>query len=369
MRLIHAAAAMSVALLPLPLAQDAAQAAEKPLTIVSWGGSYTRSQMLAYVHPYRARVGEWVAMETYGGGLDELREQVETANVTWDVVDFEQSDLVRACNEGLLEPADPSILSPGRDGTPAAEDFIAGALTTCGYGQTVWSTVVAFDTERVGDTPPSELGDFFDTATYPGKRGIRRDPRVVMEWALLADGVAPADVYATLGTEDGRAQAFAMLDRIKNSIVWWSEGEEPISLLAADEVVMTSVWNGRTYGPIVDGGEPIAVLWDGQVWDIDSWGIPTGAYNLDKAKDFIRFATDAERLAEQANHISYGPARKSAMDLIPDAIEAHLPTAEANMANALQIDAVWWAANHDALAAAFEAWLVAGGRGLAGSAR
>ena len=47
---------------------------QKNLTVVSWGGSYTRSQMLAYVNPYRDLRGEWVSMETYNGGLDEIRE-------------------------------------------------------------------------------------------------------------------------------------------------------------------------------------------------------------------------------------------------------------------------------------------------------
>jgi putative spermidine/putrescine transport system substrate-binding protein len=378
MRLIHAALAVGTAMLPLlsgaAAAQDAPEAEaravpQKDLTIVSWGGSYTRSQMLAYVKPYRAEIGEWVQMETYGGGLDEIREQVETANVTWDVVDFEQSDLLRACEEGLLEKADPSILSAGADGTPAAEDFIAGAMTECGYGQTIWATVVAYDTERVGDTPPSTLADFFDVGAYPGKRGIRRDPRVVMEWALIADGVAPADVYDVLATEDGQAQAFAMLDNIKTSIVWWDDGEEPIALLANDDVVMTSVWNGRTYRPIVEAEMPMAILWDGQVWDIDSWGIPAGSDNLEKAKDFIRFSTDTERLADQANYISYGPARRSSMALIPDDIKMHLPTLDEHLAHALQLDAEWWAANQEALTTAFEAWLISGGRGLAGSAR
>ena len=82
---------------------------QKDLTVVSWGGSYTRSQMLAYVIPYREESGEWVSMETYNGGLEQIREQVETANVVWDVVDFEQSDLIRGCREGLLEKIDGHI--------------------------------------------------------------------------------------------------------------------------------------------------------------------------------------------------------------------------------------------------------------------
>ena len=208
-------------------AEDRVVAPTKELTIVSWGGSYTRSQMLAYVKPYRLLSAEWVSMETYNGGLQEIREQVETENVTWDVVDFELSDLIRGCREGLLETIDHDTLPPGDDGTPAAEDFISGAFTQCGIGQTVWSTVVAYDKETVGESAPSSLADFFDVDEFPGKRGLRRDPRVILEWALISDGVAPEDVYATLETDDGLDRAFSVMDGIKNHIEWWEAGSGP----------------------------------------------------------------------------------------------------------------------------------------------
>ena len=342
---------------------------QKALTIVSWGGSYTRSQMLAYVKPYRRRIGEWVAMETYNGGLDGIREQVETENVVWDVVDFELSDLIRGCREGLLEKIDHGTLPAGSDGTPAAQDFIPGALTECGVGQMVWATVVGYDGSRFEGDRPARLADFFDVKKFPGKRGLRRDPRVVMEWALLADGVAPAEVYATLETEAGQERAFGVLDRIRTQIVWWQSGSEPVRLLDAGEVAMTSVWNGRMHRPMVEEGKDYAIVWDGQIWDIDLWGIPKGADNLAKAMDFIRFATSSEPLAEQTKHITYGPARISAMALVDDGTKTMLPTAAENMANALQMDAAWWATHLAALSARMEQWLAKGGRGLAGSAR
>ena len=343
--------------------------AQKALTIVSWGGSYTRSQMLAYVKPFRSRTGEWAAMETYGGGLDEIRTQVETENVVWDVVDFEQSDLIKGCREGLLEKLDHGALAAGADGAAAAEDFIPGALTECGVGQMVWSTVVAYDGSRIEGDRPAALADFFDLDRFPGKRGLRRDPRVAMEWALMADGTAPGEVYATLEKEEGQQRAFSVLDRIRRSIVWWSTGSEPVQLLDSGEVVMTSVWNGRMYRPMVEEGKDYAIVWDGQLWDIDSWGVPRGSANLDKAMDFIAFATGSRQLAEQTKHITYGPARGSAMALVDDDTKAMLPTAAANMANALQTDADWWASHHQELSAKFEQWLAEGRRGLSGSAR
>ena len=348
----------------------AAQAApQKALTVVSWGGSYTRSQMLAFVHPFRRRTGEWVAMETYNGGLDEIRGQIETENVVWDVVDFELSDLIRGCREGLLEKIDHRRLANGVDGAPAADDFIPGALTECGVGQMVWATVFAYDGGRFPDERPTTLADFFDVKKFPGKRGLRRDPRVALEWALMADGVAAAEVYAALETEEGQARAFGVLDRIRSGLVWWTAGSEPVALLDAGEVAMTSAWNGRMHRPIVEEGKDYAIVWDGQLWDIDSWGIPKGTWNLDKAMAFIRFATSSRPLARQAGYIPYGPARASAMALVDDETKAMLPTAAANMDNALQTDAVWWATHHEALTAKFEQWLAQGRRGLSGSAR
>ena len=356
----------ALALTGVAMAQNGLQ---KDLTVVSWGGSYTRSQMLAYVKPYRQKIGEWVVMDTYGGGLEEIRNQVDTANVVWDVVDFELSDLLRGCREGLLEKLDHSFLLPGSDGVTAAEDFIPGALTDCGIGQTVWATVVGYNSASFDGETPSSLADFFDVQRFPGKRGLRRDPRVAMEWALLADGAAAGEIYDLLETEDGQERAFKVLDRIKNSIVWWSEGEEPIELLDSGDVVMTSVWNGRMFAPIVEDGKDLAIIWDGQIWDIDSWGIPKGTYNLEKAKDFIRFATSSQQLAEQTKYISYGPARRSAMALVGDGVKAMLPTFPEHMANALQSNADWWATHKVEMSAKFEEWLARGGRGLSGTAR
>ncbi len=362
------AAGLAIALLPVTGAVAQAPV-QKDLTVVSWGGDYTRSQMLAFVKPFRDRIGEWVVMETYRGGLDEIREQVETENVVWDVVDFELSDLVRGCREGLLEKIDHRALAAGTGGKPAAEDFIPGALTECGVGQMVWATVVAYDGSRIGGDRPAALADFFDLRKYPGKRGLRRDPRVSMEWALMADGVPPGDVYAMLETDDGQQRAFSVLDGIRTSIVWWTSGSEPVELLDSGAVVMTSAWNGRLYRPMVEEGKDYAIIWDGQLWDIDSWGIPKGTANLAKALDFIAFATSSGPLAEQTKYITYGPARMSAMALVDDGKRAMLPTAAANMTTALQTDAGWWATHHEELSAKFEQWLARGRRGLSGSAR
>ena len=105
--------------------------AEDKLTVVSWGGAFTKSQVEAYHKPFIKKTGVEIVSEDFSGGLAEIKAQVEANNVRWDLVSLDKPDIVRGCAEGLLEPVNPSILPPGADGTPAQEDFIDGAIHEC----------------------------------------------------------------------------------------------------------------------------------------------------------------------------------------------------------------------------------------------
>ncbi len=175
----------------------------REIAFTSWTGSYMRSQMLGFVRPYEAKRNTRFSVEHYAGGIDEIRDRVESANVVWDVVDLTQADSLRACQEGLLEDLSDIALPDGADGVGFREDFVEGALNDCGVGVIVWATTYAYSDSAFLDNPPSTIADFFDTETYPSPRAIRNDPRVIMEWALIADGVAVADVYGLLETPKG----------------------------------------------------------------------------------------------------------------------------------------------------------------------
>lgn len=352
------AAILAVLLMAVSAPAPAQEAEDGPLTVVSWGGAYTRSQILAYVEPYEEQTGATIVVEDYNGGLAELRAQVESYNTKWDLLDMELPDLIRACDQGLLEPIDHGFLEPAPDGTPPAEDFLPGLLPECGVGQVVFSTVIAYDETAFEDATPQTLADFFDLSQFPGRRGLRRSPRINLEWALMADGVAPEEVYATLSTDEGVERALEKLDDIKSSVVWWESGAEPAQLLASGAVSMSSGWNGRI-GSAIDAGADIDIIWDHQVWLYDLWGIPkrTRDQNMDAIRDFVAFATSTERLAEQAKYITYGPARKSSMALIPEEVKPRLPTAPDNTQVALQLDGQWWAENQARVDQRFTEWL------------
>ncbi len=339
-----------------------AQAADS-LTVVSWGGAYTKSQVEAYHKPYKEKTGTKILSENYNGGLAEIKAQVEAGNVNWDLVDLELADVVRGCDEGLLEPLDLGALPPAPDGKAARDDFIAGTLHECGVATIIWSTIYAYDDTKFSGGKPTTLADFFDTGKFPGKRGMRKSPKVNLEFALMADGVPSNKVYEVLATPEGVDRAFAKLDTIKDDVVWWEAGAQPPQLLADGEVAMTTAYNGRIFNAQAEENKPFVIVWDGQVWDIDLWGIPKGSKNKDAAMEFIKFSTDTQRLADQAAWISYGPARQSSIPLIGKHATAgvdmapHMPTAPENFRTAVQNDFEFWADYQDELNERFNAWL------------
>lgn len=352
----------STLLITSALVATAFAAGAQEVTVMSWGGAYTKSQVEAYHKPFTAETGITVNSVDSDNPATPIKAQVEAGNVTVDVADVEFSDAVRLCDEGLLEEIDLAMLPPAPDGTPAEEDFIDGALQDCAVANIVWSTVFAYNTENVDGTPTT-IADFFDLEKFPGKRGMRKSAKAMLEMALMGDGVPADEVYDVLGTDEGVDRAFAKLDSIKGDIVWWEAGAQPPQLLADGEVVMSTAYNGRIFNAAVGEGQPMEVVWDGQILDFDLFVVPKGAPNKDAAMEFIKFSTDTQRLADQASWISYGPARKSSGALVglyndgKTEMAPHMPTAEANLSNALVNDFEFWVDNDTELNERFNAWL------------
>src|SRR5690625_7502194 len=84
--------------------------AQQSLTVVSFGGAYGAAQQVHQIDPYVAETGNQVLFENYTGGIAEIKAQVESGRIQWDVVDIETIDLERACAEGLLEVIPHDIL-------------------------------------------------------------------------------------------------------------------------------------------------------------------------------------------------------------------------------------------------------------------
>jgi len=342
----------------LLLVLGAVPAAAQQLTVVNFGGANGAAQKKAFYQPFEKASGAKVVPVEYNGEQAKIKAMVEARKVTWDVVEAESADLDRGCDEGLYERLDWSRLG-------GKADFLPAAVHECGVGIFVWSSALAYDAGRLKE-PPRGWADFWDVKRFPGKRALRKAARFNLEFALMADGVAPADVYATLSTPEGVDRAFAKLDSIKADIVWWEAGAQPPQLLADGEVAMSMAYNGRIFNAAIAEAKPFQIVWDGQIYENEMYAIPKGAPNMEEAKQFIAFATSTDGLRQQAQWISYGPARKSALAeplIFNDGkteMAPHLPTAPENMKNALESNWEFWVDRDAELNERFNAWLAAG---------
>ena len=131
-------------------------------------------------------------------------------------------------------------------------------------------------------------------------------------------------------------------------------------MLRRGEVAMTTVLNARIFS--IEPEPRIRTLWDGQLYQLDVFGIPKGSRKKERALEFIRFATGPQPLAEEARLLPYGPARLSSLPLVgrnPETnadMRPHLPTAARNFSRALAVDPDWWAKNGPALEARWDEW-------------
>jgi len=344
----------------------AGQAMATELVVVSWGGAYTASQQNAYHAPYMKKNPgiKIINDDSAGSAVAKIRAMNQAGNVTWDLVDAVASDTMMLCDEGLIEVIDhDKDLAPAPDGTPASKDFGDFIVSECFIPQIVYSTVFGYRHDLVS-RPMSSICDIFDLKSFPGKRSLEKKPINNVEWALICDGVAPAMVYDVLGTSAGVDRALAKLDTIKKNVVWWTAGAQTPQLLADGEVIVGSTYNGRLFALIEEQKQPVAMLWDWQVFDLDGWVVPKGTKNKAEVMKFLRFATDTQRLADQAKFISYGPTRASSAPLVGKHAKLgidmapHMPTDPNNSKTTLLFNYEFWADNRDDLDAKFNAWLL-----------
>ncbi len=337
------------------------------LRIGTWGGSYEESQRNAYFRPFTEKTGIPVVTGDYSGGVEPVRAQAASdAADRWDIADMTMADHRRACQLGYLRKFNHRILADAPDGTPALRDFIPGSYTSCGVAHNVFSMVTAFDREAFRGAQPYKIEHLFQPDAFPGGRALRKRPDALLEWALISYGVPPADLYPMLSTERGMRLAFERLDRIRDDIIWWSDPQEAVDLLTSDEATFASGYNGRFFHARVVEREPIEILWDAQVYQLEVWGILANAPRPKLAQRFIRFATRTESLARQTRYIAYGPTRESALRRVGlhestgVDMKSYMPTNPRHMDRAIEKDVAWYARTRESLTERFDAWLAQG---------
>ncbi len=316
----------------LPFARMA-RAATPEVVLCNWGGDAIPAFTAAFVGPYAQKTGGTLVLDGSGPTNGKVRAMVEAHSVSWDLCDSGVTGIAELAPRGLLTPIDYSIVDKSK--------VLPGFAYEYGVCNYMFSTVQAWDTTKIKGTP--SLADFFDLKKVPGRRMIRKDSLAILEMALLADGV-PMDSLYPLDVD----RALKKLGTIKDALLTWDTGAQSQALLRDGEVSMGWLWNTRANLLKKETSGRIDWNFQGGVLQPGLWTVPKGNPAGAQAMIAIAAMQDPPGQVSLLGAMGNGPANPAAAALVPPALLPIDPSAPANAAIQVKIDAAWYAANYGA---------------------
>ena len=154
----------------------------------------------------------------WDGKTNTLQTAIQATKPAWMAVLVTGTQLAQACEGKWVHPIDNT--------------------STCGIPGGVSDIALTWDRSRLTTAPSWQ--DFWDVARHPGRRGLHFGARTTLEIALLADGVAPQNIYSTLSTPAGVERAFRRLDLLRPYIVWWETPADAARIMEQSGALMLS---------------------------------------------------------------------------------------------------------------------------------
>lgn len=308
----------------------AAASAQETVTVAAFGGEYQKQTGDAWFRPAAEKLGLRLAMDIVGTAAD-VRAHVQGGKTNWDLVLLAGSSCATVAAEKLVQPLDYGVI----DTTGIPRDMV-GERTV---GVLQYSTVLAWNKERVKGEGPKNWADFWDTKRFPGPRGFDARATFSLEIALMADGV-PIDKVYPIDVD----RAFRKIQQIRPNIAtYFANGAVAVQLLKDGEVDMLPLFENRVYELIRDGF-PLAFTLNQAIVDINCLVIPNGTPKRDQAMRMIAEIVKPAMNARIATTSDMSPTNTKIfeLNLIPAERARQLSSLPANMSNQLFLDANWW---------------------------
>jgi putative spermidine/putrescine transport system substrate-binding protein len=314
----------------------------------SWGGDFQKAQAELLLSPFSAETGIPVVQLSDGESIyAKVKSQAGRRTGEIDLVHGDASWLMRGKREKLWASVDYSALGDTKIYDDARDDSGVGIL--------YWSFNIVFDPARfpVGPTTWAQVWEY---ARKHPKRvamwGAR--PNYVLEAALMADGLAPGQVYPL--TDDKIDRAYAKLAEIKDAVVWYESGAQGGRLFEEKQVDVGMFYGGDAFSLKVDGRAP-TVVWNQGLYTRDYWLVPANAPHKQQAIRLIAYAVDAQRQARFAERTGYGPVSPDAVNLLDETSRTRMTSLEPQKSQQLSYDYTWWGENDDAQLERWTTWL------------
>lgn len=308
------------------MAQSLPDLKGKSFSFAGFGGDLQKNQDAAWLQPFAAATGVKID-QTDSPSLAALKTQQEAKNVDVDIVEIESSTVDGGCGTVFQEVnIDRSQLDPALD------------ENKCGVPVVKFSYVLAYNAAKF-KTPPTSVADFFDVEKFPGVRAARGGTANVglIEAALLADGVAPANIYPIdLDRAAKKIESAKGSIEMKDSFAVLQDG------LANGEFDMAILPNGRAYNATKTNPD-IKVVFNGAVTLYDNLAIPTGAKNVEAATAFLQYSALNSTQVALTERFPYGMGTVGDAPKLDDTAKAFFPDTYGK--DLLVQNNKWWAAN------------------------
>lgn len=223
-------------------------AAANQIVLATFGGGLGDALRDNLLKPYAGEVGLSYADDPSGPLAGRIRSMVQEKNVIWDACDSISYTALRLGQDGLLEPIDYAVVDKNRLRPEGVFEF--------GINYGAISVVLCYDREVYKDNPPTSWADYFDLKKFPGRRGAWQYG-YAWEAALLADGVAPTELYP-LDTE----RAIAKFRTVRDQTLFFSTGAEGIAALRDGEVSMAILFSTEYAQGTIESNGRIAAVWN-----------------------------------------------------------------------------------------------------------
>jgi putative spermidine/putrescine transport system substrate-binding protein len=329
-RFLAALAVLGVAPLGLRLTQ--AHAASDELVVVNWGGDALETYKKAWVDPFNASTGGHAVLDGSGPSSGRIKAMVESGAVVWDVCDRNLPASIELGREDLLEKVDWDKVDPAKLRDIHRSDW--------GVGSYLYSFVLTWDGKALSNKP-ANWADFWNVKDFPGTRTLRNNIEGMLEAALLADGVSPADIYP-IDVE----RAFEKIAEIKEHTIFWTSGSQSQDLFRSHEVTIGNIWNTRAMMLRKETDGRIQFDFNQGILFAGAWIVPKGNPAGSKAWDFIASTQDPESQVELFRMSGNGPINPAASSLVPKELQVDDPGNPENYARQIAVDAGWYAENY-----------------------
>lgn len=336
--------ALASAMLPSGAAFAQSQFAGRQVVYATWGGDYERAQVKAYCDSFAADTGANVIVDGPVNS-ERVRVMLESGAADWQVICANDAMMYSLSQEALLAKVDESIVDLSQ--VPEEFRFEYGVAIDTGASVLSYSTT-AFS----GDKVPSTWADMFDLETFPGRRMLSSSPRGMLELALLADGVAPADLYPL-----DLDRAFAKLDQIKDDTVFYESYSQNQQLIVDGAVAMGPLFSNRAY-TVISNGANVGMSWDGNLRNVTPVFVPAAAADLDLCWAFVNNMLAPRNQASVANDIAVSPTNPAALEFVRPDLVPWLPALEANSSKGVALSVDYWGANLTEVTSRWQEWLL-----------